>query len=184
MRIDKKAQTFLTFLIIVIIFYFIWKSFHLNWHEILNLTFKLDYGKLFLGILVYLFFLIFMSYCWVIGLRNLGVKSNTIGLMSIWLLSRPAKYVPGKVGVIAGRVYLCKRQGLSGSKVFVSVFLENALFCVAGMMLFAISFGYKLNFLPAKHLFFLLGIFILFLFFLHPYLLRYTNTRFLKVFFR
>lgn len=182
MRINKKVKNFLAFLIIVAIFYFIWRSLHLSWQEILSLTFKLDYGKLFLGILVYALFSIFMGYCWVIGLRNLGIKFNTRKLMGIWLLCQPAKYVPGKVGVIAGRIYLCQRQDLSGPKVFVSVFLENALFCVAGIALFAISLTYNLNLLLPNHLFFLLAIFILFLFFLHPKIFNFLTNLFLRRF--
>ncbi len=182
MRINKKVQNFFAFSVTIAIFYFIWRSLHLNWQEILSLTFQLNYGKLFLGILVYLFFLVFMSYCWVVGLRNLGIKSDARKLMKIWLLCRLAKYVPGKVGVIAGRVYLCQKQGLSGPKVFVSVFLESALICVAGIMLFVISFSYTLNLLPFKHLFFLLIIAILFLFFLHPKVFNFLTNLFLRRF--
>jgi len=182
MRINKKTRTFFAFLITVVIFYFIWRSLRLSWQEILSLTFKLDYGKLFLGILVYALFSIFMSYCWVIGLRNLGIKFNTRKLMGIWLLCQPGKYVPGKVGIVAGRIYLCQRQGLSGSRVFVSAFLEDALSCVAGIMLFTISLGYNLNLLPSKYLFFLFAIFILFLFFIHPKVFNFLANLFLRRF--
>lgn len=61
-----------------------------------------------------------------------GVRLSTAEAAGIHLLSQAAKYVPGKVVLLVGKVYLCARQGSDVQLATVGVVWAQAIVVVSG----------------------------------------------------
>jgi len=75
------------------------------------------------------------GYGWVLILRSLKLTSSTGEALRVWFLSQLGKYLPGKVWVAAGRLYLFPGKG-ERIQVGYSILLELILVNVTGVCVF------------------------------------------------
>lgn len=68
-----------------------------------------------------------MAAAWMGGLRALGERLSFARAMNITYLASLAVYVPGKIWVPAGRIWMSGRHGLHRARVGASLVLEGAL---------------------------------------------------------
>ncbi len=82
-----------------------------------------------------------------------------------------AKYIPGKVWMMMGKIYLSKREGVPGSEAFASIVLEIVLEICASLFFFFFFFLFTFleqPLLSGKVVFALLALMVGGLLFLHP----------------
>ena len=69
---------------------------------------------------------------WRVLMNAVGVRLSTTEAAGIHLLSQAAKYVPGKVALLVGKVYLCVRQGSDVQLATVGILWAQAVVVVSG----------------------------------------------------
>jgi len=110
---------------------------------------------------------------WLIMIRRLGGRIGRRPAWKAFFLPYVARYVPGKVALVAGKVYYCVEEGIPGRKAVISILVENVLIIIAGLSLAAISSFYLFRGLisPAVSACLLIAA-VLLLCSLHPAVLR------------
>lgn len=81
---------------------------------------------------VFLFVFRAMSWRWI--LIGLGHRLPVAPATRIWSMSELARYVPGVIWQVVGRVYLSKPYGINGSVSSTSQLLELAIFMLANIL--------------------------------------------------
>ena len=109
-----------------------------NWDSFAAISWRLDPALLVAGFVFYTAFYLVMGAGWVLSLKALGRKVNFAAALRIWIVSTPARYLPGKVWHIAGRAYMGAEIGISKQDLLVSSFLEHALAVVGGLIVFLV----------------------------------------------
>jgi uncharacterized membrane protein YbhN (UPF0104 family) len=92
------------------------------------------------------FLFLFRSLVWRRLLKNFGHKLPVWASTRIWITSELARYLPGAIWQVVGRVYLAKPYGVRGSVISTSQVMELALYLLANLMVAigAMAFlGYK-----------------------------------------
>lgn len=178
MKIIKKI---LSILVILVIFIFLVKNLILNWSKI---PFDdLHFNALFLLISFLALIVHFMSYSksWQEIMRALG--SSISFTQSFWMIATTqiAKYVPGRVWYMVGRVYIGKKEKMSGESLAVSMILETCLLLISSSIIFLFS-----TIVVGKYSFINLSICIILLIvaivILNPQILSRVINFFLKIF--
>ena len=87
--------------------------------------------------------------CTIIGWqRILSSLNQRIGFKKSWWVvtgSYLAKYIPGHVWVIGGRMYLCKKEGISEKISGTGVILEMIAVLLAVLLVFSMSFPFLVS---------------------------------------
>ncbi len=110
---------------------------------------------------------------WLVMIRKLGGRIGRRPAWKAFFLPYVARYVPGKVALVAGKVHYCVEEGVPTRKAVISILVENALIVIAGLSLAALSSFYLFRGLvsPALSAFLLIAV-VMLLCFLHPAVLR------------
>lgn len=83
-----------------------------------------------------------LALCWTLLLRTMGGAARAVPLAAgahIWLSTMLARYVPGNVWHIVGRVALADRLGVSRGQVMASATVEQLLTLMGALALFGLS---------------------------------------------
>lgn len=166
----KLTYKIFSYLVILFIFFFLGKALLENWQKVKNYHFSFNYFCLILS-------WFFMSLAMVLGfciwnkmLRILEPekKISYLKAIQIAIYTWFGRYLPGKVWMFAGRVYLGRREGLSKKVLTVSAVYEIVLSIASGFLLsfllLSIAFGHKLQYLYLVPALIIIGG----LFFIHP----------------
>jgi hypothetical protein len=93
-----------------------------------------------------IFLFVFRALVWRRILQTFGHRLPVAAATRIWSTSELARYLPGAIWQVVGRVYLCKPYGVRGSVCSVTQILELAIFLLANVLV-AVScllyFGFK-----------------------------------------
>jgi uncharacterized membrane protein YbhN (UPF0104 family) len=82
-----------------------------------------------------IFLFVFRSLVWRRILKRFGYRIPLAPATRIWSSSELARYIPGVIWQVAGRVYLVKPYGVPGSVCAASQILELAIFLLANLLL-------------------------------------------------
>jgi hypothetical protein len=157
------------------IFYAILKPVIKNWHDpaVQQRLADIEPWRFIVAVLMFAVFLfVFRAMAWRWIIKSFGFRLPVAAAVRIWSTSELARYVPGAIFQVVGRVVLAKPYGIRGSVTSVSQVLELAVFLLANVLL-AIScllyFGIKNLHGPARTwLLVAAGIAPVLLFLLHP----------------
>jgi uncharacterized membrane protein YbhN (UPF0104 family) len=130
------------------IFWHIYQSIHHEWPTVRHQIFATNPLKFGVASGMFAVFLAFRAICWRRILIGLGHRLPLAPAVRIWATSELARYVPGAVWQVLGRVYLVKPYGVSGSISSTSQILELAIFLLANIILAAgcfLYFGVKVH---------------------------------------
>jgi uncharacterized membrane protein YbhN (UPF0104 family) len=148
-----------------------------NWNKAGELKYELNWLYLsfsFLFLLVSLFFLP-LALRKIVGV--LGYKISIRKMCSVLFYSQIAKYLPGGIWGYVGRMYLYKKEGMSGSDASTCVILETLLVVLSGIFVFIISFSFLdeiPEWMPNEHLDEIgIAVLIVMLFLIHPKTLNF-----------
>ena len=108
-----------------------------HWHDVEQLAFEPSWGSLGGATLLALLYLGARGLLWHrIVRRTVGAYAPSLDV-ACWLASQLGKYLPGKVFLVLGRVYVYRRRGASTTLVGVGFILEMAALFIAAPLLFA-----------------------------------------------
>ncbi|MDB5297854.1 MAG: hypothetical protein JWO31_3837, partial [Phycisphaerales bacterium] len=129
------------------IFVWILKPIVRNWDVVRDRVLAMNWGRVLAASCLFaLFLFVFRALVWRRLLKNFGHKLPVWATVRIWSTGELARYLPGAVWQVAGRVYLAKPYGVRGSVVSTSQVMEIALFLLANLIvaLAALAFlGWK-----------------------------------------
>ena len=134
---------------------------YINWSEIKNLEWNVDYQILISSFFLLCIPFIMMAFGWYMILRILNSITNPLQCMRIYTLSQLARYIPGKIFMFIGRVILAERMGVKKSTSVLSVFFEaiistsGAFFAI--LILYVFSSKIKIEWLNPMKIGLLIG---------------------------
>ena len=135
-RIIKRV---LQALLIVVIFYFLAKNLYVNWNKIVKYDWNINYYFLTYSFLLWIIGSILLALGWNLILRVLGGKLSNKKALKIFFITDLAKYVPGKVWTMIGKVYLCAKEGIPIAKTSASVVIQPMIQVITGILMFLVS---------------------------------------------
>jgi glycosyltransferase 2 family protein len=115
---------------------FVFRTLYKNWSNVSQVELRVTPAAALAALLLALAYLAGRGLLWH------RIVSRTIATVpwwldvACWLASALGKYVPGKVFLFLGRVYVYRRRGADASLVAVGFVLEMAALCVASALLF------------------------------------------------
>jgi hypothetical protein len=122
--------------ITVAIFYYILKPIHENWDRVRQPILEIRWLTAFAipaGMFA-IFLFVFRALVWRRILVSFGYRVPVAAATRIWSTSEFARYLPGAIWQVVGRVYLIKPYGVSGSVCGITQVLELAIFLLANIL--------------------------------------------------
>jgi uncharacterized membrane protein YbhN (UPF0104 family) len=166
------GQRILGIAITVTIFYWMFKPVYLNWAAVKEPLSRMNWWYLALGAVMFAVFLFaFRVLSWWRILDKFGHRLPIAPATRIWSVSELARYLPGVIWQVVGRVFLIKPYGVSGSVCTTSQILELTIFLLANLLVALaclIWLGIKLEPQLRPHLLGALLLVPVLLIFLHP----------------
>lgn len=133
-RINFK--NIITCLVVGLILFFLIRFLYRNWLQVSTYDFQLKYDYLFVSVLLLFGFFFLRVYCWQLILKKMDISLSLRKSVKVSFLSMVGKYLPGKVWLVLGKVYLSGKEGLPRVEVFASVVIEIILEIVASIFFF------------------------------------------------
>ena len=114
-----------------------------DWQGLAESRWTIDAPSAFASLVAFAVYFVALGVGWTLVARGLGHGLPLSGGLSTWLLSMPARYVPGNVWHIAARVRLAGRYNVPAPGVVTASALEQALTVISAA-------GLGLLWLPAR----------------------------------
>lgn len=131
--IIKKSLPTIFAVAIVFIFYTLFSNLYNGWQQIATHQFAISPGTIMLSLTLYASALLVMGGFWNLILSQL-FPARTIGwgrALQIFMISFFGRYIPGKVGLVLGKAYLTKQEGIPWREGIMSTLYEN-IFVING----------------------------------------------------
>ena len=125
--------------VIVVVFYFLARNLYINWSKIAEYDWRINYYFLVFSWILSVAGGFAIALGWNLILRVLGGKLGHKRALKIFFLTDLAKYVPGKVWTMVGKVYLCKKEGVPVAITSTSVVIQPVIQVVSGLLVFLLS---------------------------------------------
>jgi hypothetical protein len=172
----KTAQVWLRRLIglaiTLAIFAWMIKPIVQRWDEVGERVKAINWGFFALAALMFASFLfVFRVTTWRVILSGFGYRLPVAPATRIWSTSELARYLPGVIWQMVGRVYLVKPYGVSGTVCSASQLLELVVFLLANVLVALgclLWFGTKMDPSAAKYLYMVMVLVPLLMLLLHP----------------
>ena len=168
------------------IFWWMLKPVAKNWEDVRDRVMAVSWGKFALAAVMFALFLFtFRATTWRWILLGLGERLPVGAAARIWSISELARYLPGAIWQVLGRIYLVKPYGVSGTVTSASQLIELSVFLLANVLLALgclVWYGIKSFEGPAER--WLYGAMVLvpvLLFLLHPRVLYALLDRLMRV---
>lgn len=183
MKLLKKFKLPLQLIIVGTIFYFMWRVVYSNWDDISLENIDINVYKLTGSFFILIIYFLYLVKIWQIILKYMNINLEFVNGMKIFFYSLLGKYLPGKVWLIAGKVYLSQKHGISKKKVVFSSFIEIFANMLSGLFLFLIAILFEENFQTTPNLTLVILLLVpILLLLLNPKLLVYFINLGLKLF--
>jgi len=125
-----------SFLLVALILFFLIRVVYRNWLQVKSFDFSFAWSSLLISILILLAYLFFRVYIWMVMLRKMEVSLSFRTCVKISFLSTMGKYLPGKVWLVLGKVYLAGKEGIPKPLALASAVLEVVLELTASIVFF------------------------------------------------
>jgi len=126
-------------IVLGLIAYFWGRSLWSSWSDLSSYQWRFNAGYLAASLVLLLIHIYLLAQIWRWTLGKLGLRRPWVETTRIWALSQIARYLPGGVWDVAGRLVLASRAGYSRSIVSVSILLEMVLQTVSAIIIFLVS---------------------------------------------
>jgi glycosyltransferase 2 family protein len=121
--------------ITVAIFVWIFKPIVHRWDAVRERIATIEWSQFFLASAMFAVFLFaFRAMIWRRILKRFGHRVPVAPATRIWSTSELARYLPGVIWQVVGRIYLVKPYGVRGSHCSASQVLELVIFLLANML--------------------------------------------------
>src|SRR5258706_118119 len=153
-----------------------------KWDQVGERVRAINWGLFALASLMFAAFLfVFRVTSWCTILSGFGYRLPLPAATRIWSTSELARYLPGVIWQVVGRVYLCKPYGVSGTVCSTSQILELVVFLLANVLV-ALSclafFAYRMHGQTGTYVYAAAAIVPLLLLLLHPKVFYTLLTRY------
>ncbi len=111
------------------------KNLYSNWNKVSGYHWNFSYGFLAASMLMFWLLQGLLALGWMFILKKLGVNIGFAKALKINSVSQLGKYLPGKVWLMAYKVYRCGKDGIAKRITFTSTIYENVLLITSGMLL-------------------------------------------------
>ncbi len=167
-RINAKNAA--SFLLVALILFFLIRVLYRNWLQVKNFDFSFAWSSLVISFLILLAYLVLRVYIWQVMLHKMKVSLGFRTCLKISFLSTMGKYLPGKVWVVVGKVYLAGKEGIPKPIALASAVLEGVLELTASIVFFLVFLTTRpgLTALSTNLLYILIGAVVVGLIMLHP----------------
>ena len=166
------GQRVLGLVITVAIFYWMLRPVYLEWDKVKEPLSKLNWWYFALGAVMFAMFLfMFRALSWWWILTKFGHRLPLAPATRIWSISELARYLPGMIWQVVGRVFLIKPYGVSGSVCSTSQVLELTIFLLTNLLVSLtclIWLGIKTDRQLRPYFYTVMALVPLLLVFLHP----------------
>lgn len=136
----QRFKPYLRWLILGATLFFIGSALRLHWHDVQTLRIQATGWRwLTASFSITLLAHLWTGWVWVWILRNLGQPASGQWGMLVYLKTNIAKYLPGNVWHLYGRVVAAKQAGIPTPAATLSVLLEPLLMAAAALLLALIS---------------------------------------------
>lgn len=168
------------------IFYWMLRPVARNWDDVRDRIMAVSPGRFVLAAAMFAVFLFtFRATTWRWILLSMGERLAVAPAARIWSISELARYLPGAIWQVLGRIYLVKPYGVSGTVTSASQLLELSIFLLANVLLALgclVWFGIKKFDGPAEQwLYAAMAMVPVMLFLLHPRVLYAILDRFMRL---
>ena len=159
--------------IVTAIFLWMLRPVYRKWDEARGPILATNWWTFAGAALMFSFFLFFFrALAWRHILAGLGHRLAVAPAVRIWSFSELARYLPGVIWQVVGRVYLSRPYGVSGAISSASQLLELSIFMLANILVaLACLLGAGLRLIPPEHrhwLYIAMGFVPALLLLLHP----------------
>jgi hypothetical protein len=183
----KKIHIILSYGLILFVFLVLFKLIADNWVAIKSAEYNFNFWLLFPAVFLGLLNHVWAAWLWQAILKRLDSSVNLcfVDYYPIFVKSWLGRYLPGKVWMSAGKVYLGVRQGIKKKPLALSAFFELALSSL-GHLLAALFFSLLIfrGLVANSTVYFISAFMVLALAILvmHPKFLHWAFTLFVKKF--
>ncbi len=126
-------------LVVLIIFFFLGKNLYHNWGELSAQKWNIKPGLLVFSFLLLVINLAISAFVWGKILRLFGTHLPFVQSFKIMSLSGLGKYLPGKIWLYLGQIYLSQKAKIPKSICVFSLLLLFAAYNLAGLLVFIAS---------------------------------------------
>lgn len=129
------VKRIVTVALLATIFAIMFRPLRDKWPEVRDHIGELSAWRFFVGAVMFAIFLLcFRAFSWRRVLKGFGYKLPYGAAARIWSTSELARYLPGSIWQVVGRVFLCKPYGVPGTIVSTSQILEICVFLFANVL--------------------------------------------------
>jgi uncharacterized membrane protein YbhN (UPF0104 family) len=130
------ARNLLSFLLVSLILFFLIRVLYKNWTQVKGFDFSFAWSSLLISFLILLGYLFFRVYIWMVMLHKMEASLSLRKCLKISFISTMGKYLPGKVWLVLGKVYLAGKEGIPKPIALASAVLEVVLELTASIVFF------------------------------------------------
>lgn len=129
-------------LLIAAIFYFMGREFLQNWDQIRTFDLNFDYSALIFASFLYAAAFFVLTIGWYLLLKYFHHPIPFIKALIYFLITQPAKYIPGKVWIAVARMKFCKPYNIPHSITLLTTGVEGVFEILGGtyIALFALFY--------------------------------------------
>lgn len=138
----KKGRRLANAAFLVVAAFFIVRFFLSQYGAISGETFEIQMLPLVASIMLFWVYMCFGGAIWYLIARQLRVNLGFRRTMQVWLYSYLGRYIPGKVGILAGRLLQYKRLPGSAKRVTFGFALEVVLGLLSSLIILLSSLTY------------------------------------------
>ena len=131
-----NARNIIAAFVVFLILFFLVRFLYHHWREVATFDFSFNYYYLALSFVVLFIFFFLRVYCWKVMLRKMNIALSMRKSVKVSFLSMMGKYLPGKVWMVLGKVYLSGKEGVPKAEAFASSVIEIVLEIVASIFFF------------------------------------------------
>ena len=135
--------------VVAVVLYFIGRTVVSLWPEMVAIDWRVDPFPFALAVVIGLACQGLLIVGWRLSLRLVGAQISWSGAVESQAVGQLAKYVPGKVMTLVGKVYLAARAGVPESQATLGMFVEVTTLTITGLV---VGLAYALRVVSAPRL--------------------------------
>jgi uncharacterized membrane protein YbhN (UPF0104 family) len=128
--------------VVAVVFYFLARTVTDLWPQISAIEWHIDPLLFAVSVLLGLLGQCLLIVGWRLALRLVGAQISWAGAIESQAIGQLAKYAPGKVLTLIGKVYLAGRAGVPEAQATLAMFIEVATLTLTGLI---VGLGYALQ---------------------------------------
>ena len=135
MKQQITAQRVVMYVLILLTLFFLSKNLWTDWQSVTNYEFSLDFARLLSASIMLIAAYVSFAVMWNTILRKTETQSTLshFQAVKIYMMTELAKYLPGKIWSVTGKIYLGARLGIPKKSLLVSS-LINAVLHIIGIL--------------------------------------------------